>query len=59
MLFQSILRFEFNENGTLITKEFSNEDDFNEIQFSKTKTRVIKDSYGITDQIFESFTRGQ
>ena len=59
MLFQSILRFEFDENGTLITKEFSNEEEFNEIQFSKDKTRVITDSYGITDQIFETFTRGQ
>ena len=59
MLFQSILRFEFDENGTLITKEFSNEEKFNEIQFSKDKTRVITDSYGITDQIFETFTRGQ
>ena len=59
MLFQSILRFEFDKNGTLITKEFSNEEKFNEIQFSKDKTRVIKDSYGITDQIFETFTRGQ
>ena len=59
IIFQSILRFEFDKTGILIAKAFTNEENFNEIQFSKSKTRVITDSYGITDQIFESFTRGQ
>ena len=59
VLFQSIIRFEFNKNGILISKKLINEKDFTEIAFSNDKTRIITDNYGITDQIFESFTRGQ
>ena len=59
ILYQSIFRFEFDENGLLISKDFMNESDFTEIAFSTEKTRVITDTYGITDQIYQSFTRGQ
>ena len=31
---------------------------FNQITFSREKTRVIRDAYGITDQFIEGFTRG-
>tara|TARA_B100000575_G_C22893495_1_gene519827 strand:+ start:202 stop:540 length:339 start_codon:yes stop_codon:yes gene_type:complete len=57
--FQSIYRFRFNENGVMEEKTVLSELDFNEIQFSNDKTRVIRDAYGITDQLYESFTRGQ
>ena len=59
IVYQSILRFEFDENGILASKEISTEKSFNEIAFSNDKTRVIIDNYSITDQIFEAFTRGQ
>ncbi len=57
--FQSIFRFEFDDNGVLLSKDFKGEKDFAEIVFSNDKTRVITDNYGITEQIYESFTRGQ
>jgi len=59
VIFQSVIRLEFNRNGSLISKKFINEEDFTEIVFSDDKTRVITDNYGITDQIYESFIRGQ
>ena len=59
IIFQTIIRFEFDNNGKLISKKYSNKDDFIEISFSKNKTQVITENYGITDQIYESFTRGQ
>ena len=59
IVYQSILRFEFNNNGILTSKEFSNEDDFIEIAFSKDRTKIATDSYGIADQIYETFVRGQ
>ena len=59
VIFQSVIRLEFNRNGSLISKEFINEEDFTEIAFSNDKTRVITNNYGITDQIYDSFIRGQ
>ena len=59
VIFQSVIRLEFNRNGSLISKKFIDEEDFTEIAFSNDKTRVITDNYGITDQIYESFIRGQ
>ena len=59
ILFQSVIRFEFNKDGLLVSKKLINERDFTEIAFSNDKTRIITNNYGITDQIFESFTRGQ
>ena len=59
IIFQSVIRLEFNRNGSLISKEFINEEDFTEIAFSNDKTRVITNNYGITDQIYDSFIRGQ
>ncbi len=59
IVYQSILRFEFDDSGYLKSKDFKNEEDFTEIQFAQEKTRVITDTYGLTEQIYESFTRGQ
>ena len=58
IIYQSIFRFEFGKNGILISKEFLSEEDFAAIDFSNQKTRVVRDGYGITEQIYESFTRG-
>ena len=59
ILFQSVIRFEFNKDGLLVSKKLIDERDFTEIAFSNDKTRIITNNYGITDQIYESFTRGQ
>ena len=57
--FQNIFRFVFNSSGILEKKEVLDDKVFNQIAFSKEKTRVIRDAYGITDQLYEAFTRGQ
>ena len=59
IVFQSIIRFEFDNNGVLLSKNLINEKDGKEISFSRDKTSVASDNYGITEQILESFTRGQ
>ena len=59
IFYQSIMRYEFDNNGKLLSKEFFNEKDFTEIAFSKDKTKVISDNFGLADQLYESFTRGQ
>ena len=57
--FQNIYRFEFDMAGVLEKKEVIDSQSFNQIAFSKEKTRVISDAYGITDQMYDAFTRGQ
>ena len=57
--FQNIFRFVFNSSGILEKKDVLDDKEFNQIAFSKEKTRVIRDAYGITDQLYEAFTRGQ
>tara|TARA_B100001057_G_scaffold41743_1_gene37385 strand:- start:2269 stop:2697 length:429 start_codon:yes stop_codon:yes gene_type:complete len=57
--FQNIYRFEFNASGTLRKKDVLDNQSFNQLVFSKEKTRVIRDAYGITDQLYDAFTRGQ
>ena len=59
IIYQSIFRFEFDNEGMLISKEFANEENFTEIDFSREKTRVLTNAYGITEQLYESITRGQ
>ena len=59
IIFQSIFRFEFDNEGILVSKFFANEQAFTEIAFSNEKTRVVRENYGLTEQIYESFTRGQ
>ena len=57
--FQNIYRLEFNSSDILEKKEIINSESFHQIAFSKEKTRVIRDAYGITDQLYDAFTRGQ
>ena len=57
IIYQSLFRFEFDKNNILTSKDLLNKEDFIEIAFSKDKTRVISDTYGITDQLYESILR--
>ena len=57
--FQNIFRFEFNNSGILEKKEVIDNKSFVQLVFSNEKTRVVRDAYGITDQLYEAFTRGQ
>ena len=57
--FQNIYRFEFNASSHLEKMDIINSDSFTQIAFSKEETRVIRDAYGITDQLYDAFTRGQ
>ena len=59
LLFQSIYRFEFDDSGTLIQQALLTADNFNKIAFSSDVTRVERNAYGITDQLYDAFTRGQ
>ena len=59
LLFQSIYRFEFDNSGILIEHTFLTSDNFNKIAFSSDETRVERNAYGITDQLYDAFTRGQ
>ena len=59
LLFQSIYRFEFDNRGILIEQTFLTADNFNKIAFSSDETRVERNAYGITDQLYDAFTRGQ
>ena len=59
IIYQSIFRFEFDDNKMLISKDFLTEENFAKINFSDNKTRVISNNYGITEQIYETITRGQ
>ena len=57
--YQSIMRYEFDNNGKLVSKEFFNKEDFAKIEFTNDKTKVFSDNFGLVDQIYETFTRGQ
>ena len=57
--FQNIFRFEFDTDGVLKKQDFIGKENSKQIAFSKDKTRVIRDAYGITDQLYDAFTRGQ
>ena len=59
LLFQSIHKFVFDENGLLINRSTLTEENFRKIAFSTNKTKVRRDAYGITDQLYDAFTRGQ
>ena len=59
LLYQSIYRFEFDDSGILIAQTFLTADNFNKIAFSSDETKVERNAYGITDQLYDAFTRGQ
>ena len=58
VMYQSIMRYEFNEGGKLLSKKFFNLENFTEIEFTNDKTKVASDNYGLIDQMYETFTRG-
>ena len=57
--FQNIYRFEFSSSGILNKKEIVGKERSTQIVFSKEKTTVNRNAYGITDQLYDAFTRGQ
>ena len=59
VMYLSIIRYEFDSDGKLLSEEFLNEADFTEIVFSKNRTKVVSDNFSLADQLYESFTRGQ
>jgi outer membrane protein assembly factor BamE (lipoprotein component of BamABCDE complex) len=59
LLFQNIFRFVFNKNGVLKDVSALTADNFQQITFSSDKTKVRRDAYSITDQLYDAFTRGQ
>ena len=59
LLYQNIFRFVFNDDGILVDKTILTAENFNKISFSDDKTKVRRDAYGITDQLYDAFTRGQ
>ena len=59
VMYQSIMRYEFDNNGKLLSKEFLDKENFTDIAFSTDKTKVVRDNFGLVDQLYESFTRGQ
>ena len=54
-----IFRFVFNKNGVLKDVSALTADNFQQIAFSSDKTKVRRDAYSITDQLYDAFTRGQ
>ena len=59
LMYQSIHRFVFNEGGILTEKNVFTEESFRDIAFTSDVTRVKRNAYGITDQLYDAFTRGQ
>ena len=59
LLYQSIYRFEFDDSGILIDQAFLSSDNFNKIAFSSDETKVERNAYGITDQLYDAFMKGQ
>ena len=59
VMYQSIMRYEFDNDGKLLSKEFLDRENFTYVAFSTDKTEVAGNNYGLADQIYESFTRGQ
>lgn len=59
VMYQSIMRYEFDDDGKLLSKEFLDRENFTYVAFSTDKTEVAGNNYGLADQIYESFTRGQ
>ena len=59
LLFQNIYRFVFDEEGILVDKTVLTSENAVKIAFSTDETKVRRDAYGITDQLYDAFTRGQ
>tara|TARA_Y100000816_G_scaffold292109_1_gene285871 strand:+ start:1417 stop:1851 length:435 start_codon:yes stop_codon:yes gene_type:complete len=59
LIFQNIYRFVFDKDEILTEMVILTEDNYNKIAFSTDKTTIRRDAYGITDQLYDAFTRGQ
>ena len=59
LIYQSIYRFEFDDNEILIDQTLLSADNFNKIAFSSDETKVDENTYGFTDQLYDAFTRSQ
>ena len=59
LIFQNVYRFDFDKDEILTERAILTQDNFNKIAFSTDKTTVRRDAYGITDQLYDAFTRGQ
>ena len=55
---QFIIKLVFNKDDLLINHKILTGEDFNKIAFSSITTKGPSNSYGITDQFMEAFTRG-
>jgi len=56
--FQQILRYQFDEDGNVNNFEVFDQRNFTEIAFSNKRTTITREAYGISDQIYDAFTRG-
>ncbi len=56
--YQQVFRFSFDSKGFIIQSDILDKNNYNEIAFSTDKTTVTRDAYGISDQIYDAFTRG-
>jgi len=56
--FQQILRYQFDNSGNVIKFDILDQNNFTNIAFSNEKTTITRDAYGISDQIYDAFTRG-
>ena len=48
----------FDEDGNVNNFEVFDQRNFTEIAFSNKKTTITREAYGISDQIYDAFTRG-
>ncbi|MDC0032230.1 hypothetical protein OAJ23_02080 [Pelagibacteraceae bacterium] len=55
---QFIIKLVFDANDLMVNHEILTREDFNKIAFTKDATRGPANSYGITDQFIDAFTRG-
>ena len=55
---QFIIKLVFNKEDILINHEILTNENFNKIAFASETTKGSSNSYGITDQFMEAFTRG-
>ena len=56
--FQQIFRFQFDSRGYIIKLDILDQNNYTEIAFSNERTIITRDAYGISDQIYDAFTRG-
>ena len=55
---QFIIKLVFDKDDLLINHEILTDENFNKIAFTSETTKGPSNSYGITDQFIEAFTRG-